>query len=154
MNSPAPERPPASPARRRLLVAASGVAVLGGTGALWIGSRLDGKRAWIEAVLREHLPGVQLDPASLATFVAHFAENRVFEDGRSNLAMMLDQSVPSLTQQVSKAARRVDRLERRVVTEYLLGSNFFRVADPRKETIVYSAAPPACGNPFAVFRDA
>jgi hypothetical protein len=136
-----------------LLIAGSGVAVLGATGALWIGSRLDGKHSWIESVLRKHLPGVQLDPESLATFVAHFAENRVFEDKRSNLAMSLDQAVPVLTQHVPKAKRRVERLERRVVTEYLMGSNFFRVPDPRKETIFYSTAMPACGNPFAVFRD-
>jgi hypothetical protein len=146
------ERPP-SPARRRLLIAGSGVVVLGATSALWVGTRLDGTRAWIEAVLREHLPGIQLDPASLATFVARFAEDRELNDKKSNLAVMLDQAVPAVTRQVPKADRRVDRLERRVVTEYLMGSNFFRVPDPRKEMIFYSDAMLACGNPFAVFRD-
>jgi hypothetical protein len=136
-----------------LLIAGAGVAALGAVGAVWLGTHLDGTRAWIESVLREHLPGIQLDPASLATFVARFAEDREFDDKKSNLAVMLDQTVPAVTRQVPKADRRVDRLERRVVTEYLMGSNFFRVPDPRKEMIFYSDALLACGNPFAKFRE-
>jgi hypothetical protein len=145
---------PASPARRKLLVASVGVATLGAAGAIWVGSRYDGPHAWIESVLRRHLPGVQLDPESLAKFVAEFAARRELTDRKAQLAMTLDQTIPAITRRVSKAQRRVERLERRVVTEYLLGSNFFRASDPRAEVIVYAGPMPACGNPFAVFRDA
>ena len=144
---------PTSPIRRRLLIAGSGVAVLGVTGAAWIGSRLDGRQVWIEAVVREHLRGVQLDAATLTTFAKDFAATRIFADDKSNLVVKIDQAVPAIAARVSKIDRRTERLKRRVVTEYLIGSNFFRVADPRKETIVYSGALPACGNPFAQFRD-
>jgi hypothetical protein len=154
MNTTVNQHPPASPTRRRLLIASSGVAMLGAAGAVWLGSRLEDRRTWIESVLREHLPGIQLDRASLATFVTQFAGDREFDDKKSNLAMMLDQTVPAVTRHVSKVDRRVDQLERRVVTEYLMGTNFFRVPDPRQETIFYSDAMLACGNPFAVFRDA
>jgi hypothetical protein len=145
---------PASPQRRRLLIAGSSVAVLGATGAIWIASRLDGRQAWIEAVVREHLPGIQLDSASLAAFAQSFAATRIFADDKNSLAIKIDQAVPALAQQVSKVERRTERLKRRVITEYLTGSNFFRIEDPRKETIVYSGPLPACGNPFAQFRDA
>lgn len=145
---------PASPKRRRLLIAGSGAVVLGATGVAWVASRLDGRQAWIEAVVREHLAGIRLDPASLATFAQSFAASRIFADHKANLAIQIDQVVPMVAQRVSKVERRTERLERRVLTEYLTGSNFFRVEDPRKETIVYSGPAPACGNPFAQFRDA
>ena len=143
-----------SSTRRRLLIAGSALAVLGSGGALWIGSRLEDRAAWIESVVREQLPGVLLDPQSLAMFVRQFAAHRDFENMRWKLAMGLDQAIPVIARRVQKAERRIERLKRRVLTEYLVGSNFFRVSDPRKEMIVYSAAIPACGNPFAVFRDA
>ena len=145
---------PASPKRRRLLIAGSGVVVLAATGATWIASRLDGRQAWIEAVVREHLPGIQLDSASLATFAKSFAATRIFADDKADLAIKVDQAVPAIARRVSKVERRTERLQRRVVTEYLTGSNFFRIEDPYKETIVYSGQLPACGNPFAQFRDA
>lgn len=144
---------PASPVRRRLLIAGSGVAVLGATGVAWIGSRLDGRQAWIEAVVRDSLPGIRLDAASLTTFAKRLAGNRIFADDKTNLAIKLDQAIPAIATQVSKVERRTERLKRRVLTEYLVGSNFFRVPDPHQETIVYSGPLPACGNPFAQFRD-
>jgi len=145
---------PDSPTRRKLLVASAGVATLGAAGAVWVGSRYDGPQAWIEAVIRRNLPGIRLDPASLAKFVAEFAARREVNGRSASTAMLLDQTVPALTRRVAKAQRQVERLERRVVTEYLIGSNFFRVRDPRAEVIVYAGAIPACGNPFAMFRDA
>jgi hypothetical protein len=59
-----------------------------------------------------------------------------------------DQFLPWLPAQFAKARDRLESLERHVLTEFLLGSNFFRTDDPRKETIVYSSAIPACANPF------
>ncbi len=145
---------PASPMRRRLLIAGSAVVAAGVAGGIWIGSRLEGREAWIESVLWENLPGIDLDPASLAKFVSEFAQHREFDDEKSNIAVMLDQAVPGVTRKVDKADRRVDRMERLVVTEYLMGSNFFRVPDPRQETIFYAGTVGAvCGNPFAVFRN-
>jgi len=146
--------PPASPQRRKLLIAGSAIVVASAGGGLWIGSRLDGREAWIESVLRENLPGIKLDPVSLETFIKSFAQHREFADGKSNIAVAMDQTVPAVARNIPKADRRVARMERLVVTEYLLGSNFFRVQDPTQETIVYAGSMPACGNPFAQFHDA
>jgi hypothetical protein len=154
MSTDAKDPSAASPTRRRLLIAGSTMAALGAGGTVWIGSRLDGRIAWIESVVRAELPGVQLDPQSLGVFAAQFAERREFDAMRWKLAMSLDQAVPVIAHRVQKSQRRIEQLKRRVLTEYLLGSNFFRVPDPRQELIIYSAAIPACGNPFAVFRDA
>ena len=144
---------PASPKLRSLLIAGSSIVVLGATGVTWIASRLDGRQAWIETVVREHLPGIQLDSATLAAFAKSFAATRIFADDKANLAIKIDQAVPAIAHRVSKVERRTERLKRRVITEYLTGSNFFRVEDPRQETIVYSGPLPACGNPFAQFRE-
>jgi hypothetical protein len=140
--------------RRKLLAAGAGVAALGATGAIWMGSRYAGPYAWIEAVLRSNLPGMQLEPQSLAKFVREIAARPDINNRTARLAMTLDQTAPAITRRMSVAQRRVARLERRVLTEYLVGSNFFRVSDPQSEAIVYAGALPACGNPFAKFRDA
>jgi hypothetical protein len=145
---------PSSPTRRRLVIAGSAMMLTGAAGGIWIGSRLDGRKAWIESVLRENLPGIDLDPDSLASFIDDFAQRREFNDRRSDIAVMMDQAVPLIASNIEKADRRIDRMERLVVTQYLMGSNFFRVSDPRQETIFYSRGlGAACGNPFAVFHD-
>jgi hypothetical protein len=120
---------------------------------VWVGSRLNGKEQWIEATVRRHLPGVRIEPESLATFAQAFARGSQFKQHQQTIAVWLDQAAPSLARQSQKANRRIERLERLAVSEYLSGSNFFRVQDPQSELIVYGGAFPACGNPFARFRD-
>ena len=143
---------PASPKRRRVLIAGSAALAAAAVGGIWIGSRLDGREAWIESVVRANLPGYHLDQASLTKFVRSFVHHREFEDRKSEIAVWMAQATPALAERISKAARRVERIERMVMTEYLVGSNFFREPNPREATIIYSGPLPACGNPFAVFR--
>jgi hypothetical protein len=140
--------------RRRVLIAGSAVAATAAAGGIWIASRIDGPAVWIEAVVRRHLPGLTLDPVSLATFIDEFSRRRELQDAKLKLAVNIDQAVPAVTPRVAKLDRRIDRLERLVVTSYLVGSNFFRESDPHTATIVYGGELPACGNPFAKFRDA
>ena len=144
---------PPSPARRNLLIASGTLVAAGAGGAAWVGSRLDGNEAWIEATLRKHLAGVTLDPESLQTFVKRFSNSRHFRDREQNIAILMDQGSSAVARRITKANRRLERLERLVVSEYLSGSNFFHVEDPRQETIFHTGPIPACGNPFAVFRD-
>jgi hypothetical protein len=142
-----------SPHRRLFLTGALLLTAAASTGALWLGFRPESRELWVERALRKHLPGVDLDPASLASFAASFVQSHEFDDRRMEIAVWMDQAMPAIARRIEKAERRIAQLERAVVSDYLLGSNFFRVADPRAETIIYSAALPACGNPFAVFRD-
>lgn len=145
---------PRSPGRRNLLIASGTLVTAAAGGAAWVGSRLDGNEAWIEATVRKHLPGVELDPESLQAFVKRFASSRHFREREQSIAILIDQGSSAVARRITKANRRLERLERLVVSEYLSGSNFFYVADPRQETIFHTGPMPACGNPFAVFRDA
>jgi len=148
MNDSAP-----SPHRRLFLAAALALTAAASSGALWLGFRPESRELWVERVLRKRLPDIDLDADSLAAFATAFVQSHEFNDRRMEIAVWLDQAMPAIARRINKAERRIEQLERAAVTEYLLGSNFFRVLDPRAETIVYSAALPACGNPFAVFRN-
>lgn len=142
---------PRSPTRRRLLAA---VAALGLAGAGWLGLRPYDRKEWIVATVHKHLPGVPLDVASLDRFANELMNDRRFQDTRQRIALWMDHALPGIARRLPKAGDRIERAERMVVSEFLTGSNFFRVQDPRRETIVYAGALPACGNPFARFRDA
>jgi predicted phosphoadenosine phosphosulfate sulfurtransferase len=139
--------------RRRFIAGATLIAAAVSSGALWFSWGPEHRQTWVEEVLRKNLPGIQLDPDSLGKFVRSFAAGHEFDDKRMNVAVWMDQALPSVARRISKAERRLARLERLVVSDYLLGSNFFRVEDPRKEIIIYGGRIAVCGNPFAVFRD-
>ena len=138
--------------RRRVLLGGAAVAALGSAGVAWIATRSQGSHEWIEAVVRRNLWDVRLDPDSLGVFATRLAAEPEFGSRKVALAVALDDVAPALFRLAPEVQRKIARLERIVMSRYLLSSNFFRVADPRVETIVYGEALPACGNPFAVFR--
>jgi hypothetical protein len=125
--------------------------------ALVLGGSLAGIRyatglaAWTADVVRRNLPGVLIDEASLATFVQHVLESDFLDSGTARLAVLADATVPAL-RRIPPARERMERLERRVLTRFLIGSNFFRGVDTTSQPIVYSGIP-ACGNPFARLSD-
>ena len=138
-----------SPTRRKLLIGgAAGVAALGIFGASsW--SRLKNFRAeWIEQGVRNNLPGIDLDRASLKTFIDSMLAGDRMQPRVVRATVFADQFIPWLPAHVTKARDGLVSLERHVLTEYLIGSNFFRVSDPRQETIVYNGPARACANPF------
>jgi hypothetical protein len=136
--------------RRRFLLAGAGgaVASLAG-GGLLLKRYADSRAVWIEQVVRDNLPGVSLDESSLAAFVRDVLAGDLLEPHTHRLSVFAQQTTPWLTRQVPRAREGLDKLERRVLTEYLMGSNFFRIPDPKRETIVYVGPSLACGNPFA-----
>jgi hypothetical protein len=109
----------------------------------------DSRALWIEQVVRGNLPGVSLDERSLPAFVRDVLAGDLLKPHTHRISVFAQQTAPWLTSRVSRAREGLERLERRVLTEYLLGSNFFRVPDPKRETIVYFGSPVACANPFA-----
>ena len=131
--------------RRELLLGAAGAAVVGAS--LW--TPLKNYRArWIEQVVRDNLPGIHLDPDSLQTFVKYMLGHERLQPAVVRATIFADRFVPWLPAHISKARDGLEGIERHVLTEYLIGSNFFRVPDPKRETIVYSGAVIACRNPF------
>lgn len=138
--------------RRGMLIAGAGIATLGSVGVLWVRLRSSGRLEWIQSLVRRNLPNIRLDDASLAAFAQRMADEPEFRSKKVELALGLDSAASALIRLAPEVQRKIERLERVVMSEYLLSGNFFRVADPRAETIVAGEAPQACGNPFAVFR--
>jgi hypothetical protein len=131
--------------RRKVLVGAAGAVALGA--AAWWPLR-NHRASWIEQVVRDNLPGVNLDPASLQTFVTYMLGHERLQPVLVRATIFADRFVPWLPARISKAREGLEGVERHVLTEYLIGSNFFRVPDPKRETIVYNGAVIACRNPF------
>jgi hypothetical protein len=84
-----------------------------------------GPAAWIADVVHQNLPGVLIDEASLATFVQHVLESDLLDSNKARLAVLADATMPTL-RAIPPTRERIERLERRVFTEFLIGSNFFR----------------------------
>jgi hypothetical protein len=142
---------PSLPRRRALLIGglAGSALLLGGSIA---GIRYaSGATAWIADVVRRNLPGVFIDEASLATFVQQVLESGLLDSPKARLAVLADTTIPAL-RCIPPARERMERLERLILTEFLIGSNFFR-GDTTSQPIVYSGKIPACGNPFATLSD-
>jgi hypothetical protein len=131
--------------RRKVLFGAAGAAVVGAVA--WIPLK-NYRATWIEQVVRDNLPGIDLDPDSLQTFVKYMLGHERLQPPLVRATIFADRFVPWLPARISKAREGLAGVERHVLTEYLIGSNFFRVPDPKRETIVYNGAVIACINPF------
>lgn len=143
-----------SPGRRKLLIAgAGGAAVLGIFGAASWQQLTNYRATWAERVVRENLPGIDLDAASMQTFTKDVLASEWLQSKPVKLAVFADRFVPWLPAHIAKARDGLEELERKVLTEYLIGSNFFRVPDPKREKIVYSGTIVACRNPFTYSSD-
>lgn len=137
--------------RRQLLVAGAALAVVGSAGTLWLAMRSHETQDWIQAVVRKHLPSARLDAASLRAFATTLANEPAFRSQKIALALDVDALAPAIVRIAPEVSRKIEQLERRVLSSYLLASNFFRVGDPRTDTILCGEPMPACGNPFAQF---
>lgn len=131
--------------RRKVLAGAAGAVVVGAVA--WIPLK-SYRASWIEQVVRENLPGIELEPDSLQTFVKYMLGHERLQPALVRATIFADRFVPWLPARISKAREGLAGVERHVLTEYLIGSNFFRVPDPKAETIVYGGAVIACINPF------
>jgi len=143
-----------SVSRRRLLWGGAASAIAVGLASKLSFDYLTGQDAWIEKILRKNLPGIKLDEGSLALFFRDIRAKGILQALRHRSAVLVDQTVPAPTNWVGKLHRANEGRERLVLSEFLLGSNFFRTRDPTRETITYYGGSSVCGNPFAVFRDA
>jgi hypothetical protein len=138
-----------SASRRRLLIGASAAAVGCATvgAASWSYSQSHRAR-WIEAVVRNNLPGVRIDAVSLQRFVKEMLASPLMQSQRRRIGIAAYSQLPWLARRIRTLEEGVEITERLVLTAFLTGSNFFRVGDPKRETIEYYGGVPACGNPF------
>lgn len=143
-----------SPGRRKLLIAgAGGTLALGIFGAASWGTLRNYRATWVESVVRENLPGIELDTASLRSFIKDILAHERLQRTAVKATVFADRFVPWLPANIAKARDGLEGLERFVLTEYLIGSNFFRIPDPKREIIVYGGRAVACINPFRFGSD-
>lgn len=134
---------------RRQWLIGSAAAACAGAGAIGWSASEQRRARWIEDVIRLSLPGIDIDAASLQRFVAETLASPVMQSQRRRVGLAADALLPSsVTRRVGSLQQGIDITERMVLSGFLLGSNFFRVSDPKREKIVYYGPPPACGNPF------
>jgi hypothetical protein len=134
--------------RRKVLFGAAGAAALGVFGAFAWSPVKNYRATWIEQVVRDNLPGINLDPGSLQTFVSYMLGHERMRPPLVKATIFADRFVPWLPAHITKARKGLAGVERHVLTEYLIGSNFFRVREPRHEVITYHGPVIACINPF------
>jgi hypothetical protein len=139
--------------RRTLLLGGAGAIGLSAGGAFLWNRYSQSRASWVEDVVRRNLPGVVLDEPSLQAFVRDVLSGDLLQPHLYRIAIFAQQATPWITARVPKVRDGLEKLERRVLTEYLLGSNFFRVEDSRRETIVYLGPAVACSNPFATLAN-
>ena len=133
--------------RRRFLLLGGGAAgaliVGGGTGYVFT----DRFRGWIRDTLERSLPGYSLDPAGLAQFAEEYYAKRKNHD-----ALRLFAAAQGLFNAKwalpRKMAIDVQEEERMILTDFLIGSDFFDNYPDGPKTVTWRGLPEAC-NPFA-----
>jgi len=126
--------------------AAGGIAAIG---TVYVST--DRYGSWIRDVLRRSLPGYSFDPEGLARFVAEYDARQPFSIKRRVLAAAegLIDTKPFLPQ---RKAEHLAESERLVLSDFLVGSDFFENYPGGSRVITYRGARTACGSPFARFE--
>lgn len=137
--------------RRRLLQSAAAVGVLGAAGTAWVFT--GNRQAYVEGVIRHHLKGVPLDQAGVTEFSTDYLARVNSEelDKVDNLVKLARLTGVGGVDGVLGDWRPYDYFRRRLVTNYLIGSDYFNRTD-ESETVFFLGINKVCGNPFAKFN--
>lgn len=137
--------------RRRVFLfgAAGGLLLLGTAGAVSLNGVNESRIQWLKSTIRQHLPGVTIDEMSLEKFASDIVDAGMVDSTARKISIGLAQAAPWVTSRLPLMSEGLQKLERQVLTEFLLGSDFFRMADPRAQTVTYYARAVACANPFS-----
>ncbi len=73
-------------------------------------------------------------PRHLQAFIKDILASERMQRKEVKVTVFADRFVPWLPAHISKARDGLEGLERHVLTEYLIGGNFFRVPDPKRVT--------------------
>jgi hypothetical protein len=133
-----------------LLIAAS--AASAGGAYLWT---VGGPDALIGKILNRQFPGIRINAASIAALTRDIKAARFQTFGR-RLALEGGARVAGVVGLDAFArwkltATQFSQLERKLLTFFLLGSDFLDVRDPKSDLVTYEAVPQACPNRFAEY---
>lgn len=137
--------------RRQFLLMGSalgGLAAIGFTGAGYVA--VDRYGGWIREILSRSLPGYSFDPDGLALFIDEYNK----QQGRSikyRVFAAAEGVIDAKAVLPKRQAENVQRRERKILSDFLVGSDFFENYPDGAKTITYRGQPAACGSPFATF---
>jgi hypothetical protein len=148
--------------KRRSLLAAAGAAVgaaaVTASGLLGLAYARSTQEETIAAIVYKRLAYLKLDAAGVQQFARDFAARRLLSGARLRLVGMLWPLYRRLPLDQSGARLgailydRVDHAEERIVSTYLISSDFFLHGADQSRVVCYrgcyDALTHACGNPF------
>jgi hypothetical protein len=140
------------PSRRAVLalLTAAGAASVAGA-FVW----KTGPEALVGKIVSRRFPGVKVNATSIAALARDIKAARFQTFGR-RLALEGGARAASIVgldalAQWKLTATQFSQLERKVVTFFILGSDFLDVKDPKSDLVTYEAAPEVCPNRFAEY---
>jgi hypothetical protein len=133
--------------RRRFLALG---AAAGGMAAIGTVLFSNGYRSWVVSVLERALPGYSYDPAGLDLFVEERASSHATVL-KFRLLGAAESVVDARWMMPRRVVHRIEDEERDVLTEFLIGSDFFQQYPYGGRTITYTGRRTACISPFATF---
>lgn len=133
--------------RRTFLALGAAAGGMAAAGAVLVGN---GYRSWVLSVLRQALPGYAYDPAGLDLFIEQ-SQSRYSSAMKFRLLGAAESIADARWLLPQRMARRIENTERDVLTDFLIGSDFFQLYPHGAKTITYSGRPAACASPFVVF---
>jgi hypothetical protein len=128
--------------------AIGGMAAIGAAGSTYVA--VDRYEGWIHKILQRSLPGYSFEPEGLATFIDEYNARQ----GRSikyRLFAAAEGLVDSKAMLPDRQEAHVVERERKILSDFLLGSDFFENYPNGSKTITYRGKPVACVSPFAAF---
>lgn len=128
--------------------AAAGTLIVAGAGTVFVFE--DGYRGWLHAILQRWLPGHRIEPKGFERFVADY---NVRQAGAYKLRIFAaaEGVIDAKGLLPGELDARIEEEERRILTYFLIGSDFFDNYPGDSRTITYSGIPDACSSPFATF---
>ena len=114
-----------------------------------------GPEALVGKIVNRRFPGVKVNATSIAALARDIKAARFQTFGR-RLALEGGARAASIVgldalAQWKLTATQFSQLERKVVTFFILGSDFLDVKDPKSDLVTYEAAPEVCPNRFAEY---
>jgi hypothetical protein len=138
--------------RRVVLTLLTAAGAASATGVYFWNSKAE---ALIGKILDRQFPGVRVNAASIAALTGDVKAARFQTFGR-RLALEFGARAAGVVgidalAQWKMTASQFSQLERKVVTFFILGSDFLDVKDPRSNLVTYQAVPAVCPNRFAEY---
>jgi hypothetical protein len=136
---------------RRRTFLAIGAATAGGLAAVGtVYAATGGYESWVRSVLSRSLPDYSFDPEGLTRFVAAY-EARQPSSIKQRVVVAAEGLLKVKSFLPERKAKQIAEIEREMLSDFLVGSDFFENYPNGPKLITYRGAPTACVSPFARF---